>query len=58
MNNLLHFELPNVLGGHEPWHNGNIRLYAFDIRNKSYELNTDKVQVKKVDSSEYAELKG
>jgi len=53
----LHFELKDVAAGHEPWMGGKIKLYAFDIHNTAYELNTKNLQISQINSSEYAQLK-
>jgi len=54
----LRFELRNVRVGHEPHHGGRLKLYALDFPlEKRYELNTENLQIKTIDSSEHAELK-
>jgi hypothetical protein len=53
----LRFELKDVKGSHEPWHRGKINLYAMDVRDTPYVLNTDNIRIREINSSEYAELK-
>jgi hypothetical protein len=53
----LHFELKKVKKGHEPKYGGKLRLYAFDARNKRYELDTANLTIRTPDTNEYAQLK-
>lgn len=53
----LRFELKDVKASHEPWHRGKIKLYAMDVRNNPYVLDTDNIRIREINSSEYAELK-